>query len=81
MVFLGNYDEDVRGPATQNDCLKTGRTRVAEVVGLFGVAIALVYVGHRFGKEPPRPIRSELPDLPKGERGFHGRGRHRERTH
>lgn len=79
MVFLGEYDPDVRGPATQNDCLRTGRTKVAEQIGLVVLAGVLVVGGRRFGKEPPRPIRAELPELPQGERGFHGRGRHRGR--
>lgn len=74
MVFAGQFD-DVRGAATQNDCLKVGRTRVLELVGLAMIAGSMVYVGVRWGKEPPAPIRSELPDLPKGEAGVHGRRR------
>ncbi|MDX1449427.1 MAG: hypothetical protein R3246_10255 [Acidimicrobiia bacterium] len=73
MVFAGEFDEDVPGPSTQDECLKYGRTRVAEVLGLFAVAGVLIYVGSRYGKEPPRPIRTELPDLPRGEPGVEGR--------
>ena len=73
MVFGGQFDADVPGASTQSECLKYGRTRVAEVVGLLAVAGALVFVGRRYGKEPPRPIRTELPDLPKGEGAVEGR--------
>lgn len=73
MVFAGHYSDDIRGPATQADCLRSGRTQVAEVFGLVFVAAILIYVGFRFGKEPPRPIREELPDLPGGEKEVHGR--------
>jgi hypothetical protein len=73
MVFAGRYSDDIRGPATQADCLRSGRTQVAEVFGLLVVVGVLIYIGVRFGREPPRPIRQELPDLPKGERGVQGR--------
>lgn len=73
MVFAGRFDADVPGASTQAECLKFGRTRVAEVGGFLAAASVLMYVGRRYGKEPPRPIRSELPDLPKGERGVEGR--------
>lgn len=73
MVFAGEFDADVPGASTQAVCLKYGRTRVAEVVGLLAAAAGLVILGHRYGKEPPRPIRTELPDLPKGQRGVEGR--------
>lgn len=73
MVFAGEFDSDVPGASTQAECLKFGRTRVAEVIGMFAAAGILVFVGRRYGKEPPRPIRTELPDLPKGERGVEGR--------
>lgn len=73
MVFAREFDADVPGASTQAECLKYGRTRVAEVVGLLAAAAGLVILGHRYGKEPPRPIRTELPDLPKGERGVEGR--------
>ena len=73
MVFAGQFDPDLPGAATQGDCLRYGRTRVAEVLGLALVAGITAYVGRRYGKEPPRPIRTELPDLPKGEAGFEGR--------
>lgn len=75
MVFTGTYDEDVRGPATQADCLRSGRTKVAEVIGLFLIGGGMVYGGFRFGKEPPRPLRSELPELPGGEREVRGKSR------
>ena len=73
MVFAGRFDPDLPGAATQGDCLRYGRTRVAEVLGLGLVAAVTAYVGRRYGKEPPRPIRTELPDLPKGAAGFDGR--------
>lgn len=73
MVFAGQYDADVPGPATQSECLKFGRTRVIEVVGMWAMAGTFVFIGRRYGKEPPRPIRTELPDLPKGERAVEGR--------
>ena len=41
--------------------------------GLLLVAGVTAYVGRRYGKEPPRPIRTELPDLPKGAPGVEGR--------
>lgn len=73
MVFDGRFDPEVPGAATQADCLRYGRTRVAEVIGLMSMAAVTAYVGRRYGKEPPRPIRTELPDLPKGMAGFDGR--------
>ena len=73
MVFAGEFDPDVPGAGTQADCLRYGRTRVAEVLGLGLVAGVTFYVGRRYGKEPPRPIRTELPDLPRGEAGVEGR--------
>lgn len=73
MVFAGEYDPSVPGASTQADCLRYGRTRVAEVFGLVALAGVLGYVGKKYGKEPPRPIRTELPDLPKGSRGVEGR--------
>lgn len=73
MVFAGQFDADVPGASTQAECLKLGRTRVAEVVGLLAFAGFLVFLGRRYGKEPPRPIRTELSDLPKGERWVEGR--------
>lgn len=73
MVFAGEYSDDILGPLTQADCLRAGRTQVAEVFGLVLAAAVLVYVGRRFGRPPPRPIRSELPDLPRGERSVTGR--------
>jgi hypothetical protein len=75
MVFAGRFDPDVPGAATQADCLRYGRTRVAEVLGLGLAAAITTYVGRRYGKEPPRPIRTELPDLPKGTSGIEGRKR------
>ena len=72
MVFAGEF-VDVRGAATQNDCLKVGRTRVLELLGLAAISGLMVFVGFRYGKEPPRPIRTELPDLPKGKAGVEGR--------
>ncbi|MEX2654957.1 MAG: hypothetical protein WD532_08015 [Acidimicrobiia bacterium] len=73
MVFAGQFDPEVPGPSTQADCLRYGRTRVAEVLGLFALAGTTVYIGASYGKEPPRPIRSELPDLPKGAASVEGR--------
>lgn len=73
MVFAGEYDASVPGASTQADCLRYGRTRVAEVFGLVALAGVLGYVGKKYGKEPPRPIRTELPDLPKGDKGVSGR--------
>ena len=73
MVFAGRFDPGVPGAGTQADCLRYGRTRVAEVFGLLLVAGVTAYVGRRYGKEPPRPIRTELPDLPKGAPGVEGR--------
>lgn len=73
MVFAGRFDADVPGPSTQADCLRFGRTRVAEVFGLFALAGATSYVGVKYGKEPPRPIRTELPDLPKSAANVEGR--------
>ena len=75
MVFAGQFDPSVPGPATEAECIKYGRTRVAEVAGIGLVAVALAYIGRRYGKEPPRPIRTELPDLPKGQPGVEGRTR------
>ena len=75
MVFAGRFDESVPGAATRADCLKYGRTRVAELLGLAAMTGTLIYVGTRFGREPPRPIRSELPDLPSGKPGVDGRPR------
>ncbi len=75
MVFLGRFDPSVPGPSTQQECLRYGRTRVAEVFGLIIIAGTMVWVGFRYGKEPPRPIRTELPDLPRGERSVEGRRR------
>lgn len=72
MVFAGEF-VDVRGAATQSDCLKVGRARVLELIGLAFLSGLMAFVGVRYGKEPPRPIRTELPDLPKGEAGFDGR--------
>lgn len=77
MVFAGEFDPDVPGPSTQAACLRYGRTRVAEILGLAAFAGALVYVGTRYGKEPPRPIRTELPDLPRGAPNVEGRRRDR----
>ena len=73
MVFLGEFDADVRGPSTQADCLRVGRTRVAELAGLVALGALFLFVGVKYGKEPPRPIRTELPDLPRGEAGVEGR--------
>lgn len=73
MVFAGQFDPDVPGPSTQADCLRYGRTRVAEVLGLVVLAGVTVYVGANYGKEPPRPIRTELPDLPNRAAGVEGR--------
>lgn len=73
MVFAGQFDPSVPGASTQADCLRYGRTRVAEVFGLAALAGVLAYTGKKYGKEPPRPIRTELPDLPKGEKGVSGR--------
>lgn len=73
MVFAGRFDPSVPGAATQAECLKYGRTRVAEVVGFGLVAVSLAWVGRRYGKEPPSPIRTELPDLPRGAPGVDGR--------
>lgn len=73
IVFAGRYDPSLPGAATQAECLRFARTRVAEVGGLVVLAAGLVFVGRRYGKEPPRPIRTELPDLPKGERSVEGR--------
>jgi hypothetical protein len=75
MVFAGRFDDSVPGAATRADCLKSGRTRVAELLGLAAMTGSLVYVGTRYGKEPPRPIRSELPDLPSGRPSVDGRPR------
>lgn len=75
MVFAGQFDPSVPGAGTQADCLRYGRTRVAEVLGLGLFAGVMGYVGRRYGKEPPRPIRMELPDLPRGEAGVEGRKR------
>jgi hypothetical protein len=75
MVFLGRFDPGVPGASTQQDCLRYGRTRVLEVFGLVALAGTFAWVGVRYGKEPPRPIRSELPDLPRGEPGVEGRRR------
>jgi hypothetical protein len=75
MVFAGRFDPSVPGAATQAECVKYGRTRVAEVVGIALFAGVLAYVGRRYGKEPPRPIRTELPDLPRGAPGVEGRTR------
>ncbi len=80
MVFAGEYSDDILGPATQEDCLRAGRTHVAEVFGLVMVMAVLVYVGMRFGRPPPRPIRSELPDLPSGERSVFGRRQRQDRA-
>lgn len=73
MVFAGQFDPSVPGASTQADCLRYGRTRVAEVFGLAVLAGVLAYIGRKYGKEPPRPIRTELPDLPKGNREIEGR--------
>lgn len=73
VVFAGQYDPSVPGASTQADCLRYARTRVAEVFGLLALAGVLAFVGKKYGKEPPRPIRTELPDLPKGTRGVEGR--------
>lgn len=73
MVFAGQFDSDVPGPSTQADCLRYGRTRVAEVLGLLVLAGVTVFIGAKYGKEPPRPIRTELPDLPKGAVNVEGR--------
>lgn len=72
-VFFGEYDDSVLGPATQGDCLKTSRTRVLEVGGLLGIAAVVVFVGVRYGKQPPSPIDTELPRLPRPERSVEGR--------
>ncbi|HVR33751.1 MAG TPA: hypothetical protein VMS74_13715 [Acidimicrobiia bacterium] len=77
MVFAGEFDPDVPGPSTQAACLRYGRTRVAEILGLAAFAGALSYVGTRYGKEPPRPLRTELPDLPRGAPSVEGRRRNR----
>ncbi|MEX1005765.1 MAG: hypothetical protein WD990_02445 [Acidimicrobiia bacterium] len=73
MVFAGEFDPDIPGAATQADCLRYGRTRVVEVLGLGLITAITAYVGRRYGTEPPRPIRSELPDLPRGAGGVEGR--------
>jgi hypothetical protein len=73
MVFAGRFDPDVRGPSTQADCLRYGRARVAELGGLVSITGLLWFVGTKYGKEPPRPIRTELPDLPGGEAIVEGR--------
>ena len=73
MVFAERFDQGVPGPSTQADCLRYGRARVAELAGLVSLAGALWYIGTKYGKEPPRPIRTELPDLPSGEAIVEGR--------
>jgi hypothetical protein len=75
MVFANRFDASLPGASTQAECLRFGRTRVAEVFGLAVFAGILGYIGRRYGKEPPRPIRTELPELPKGEVGFEGKRR------
>jgi len=73
MVFFGQFDPSLPGTATRSDCLRYGHTRIAELAGLLLMAATLAWVGVRYGKEPPRPIRLELPDLPKGGAGVEGR--------
>ncbi len=76
MVFLSRFDDDVPGPATAAECLKSGRTKVAEVLGLWLLAVGAVYVGVRYGREPPVPIGEALPPLPKElPRAVEGRSR------
>ena len=72
-VFFGEYDDSVLGPATQSDCLKASRTRVLEVGGLLAIAGVLVFIGAKYGKQPPSPIDSELPRLPEPTRSVEGR--------
>ena len=64
MVFLSRFDDEVPGPATAAECLKSGRTKVAEVVGLWLLAAGVVCIGVRYGREPPVPIDEVLPPLP-----------------
>ncbi len=64
MVFAGEFDEDVPGRSTEAECLKAARTKVAEVVALWALALTAVVVGMRYGREPPAPIDRELPALP-----------------
>lgn len=75
IVFAGRFDPSVPGPSTQADCLKIARTRVAELFGLAVTVGLLVFVGIRYGKEPPRPISAELPDLPHRRPAVEGRSR------
>lgn len=72
-VFLGEYDDSILGPNTQNDCVKASRTRVLEVGGLLGIAAVVVFIGAKYGKQPPSPIDSELPRLPEPNRSVEGR--------
>lgn len=64
MVFLGTFDDEVPGPATAAECLRSGRTKVAEVLGLWLLAGLVVFIGRRYGREPPTPIDQALPPLP-----------------
>lgn len=73
MVFFGQFDPSLPGAATRADCLKYAHTRILELSGLILIAGTLAWIGIKYGKEPPRPIRSELPDLPRGAPGFEGR--------
>jgi hypothetical protein len=73
MVFAGRFDADVPGAATRAECLRYGRTRVGELAGLAIMTFAFIYAGIRYGKEPPRPLSSELPPLPKGKPNVEGR--------
>ncbi len=65
MVFAGEFDEEVPGRATEEVCLRAGRTKVAEVLGAWLAAGVAVVVGIRHGREPPAPIDEELPPLPR----------------
>lgn len=78
MLFSDEFNADVRGPATQRDCVRLARTRMVEVIGLGLIGISVGYLGYRFAPQPPRPIDHELPRLPVGvEKIVEGRKRRR----
>ena len=76
IIFLGEFNEDVRGPATGADCQRAARSRLVEGAGLLLVAVVVGWVGYKYGSESPRPIDTELPRLPDGsDRIVNGRKR------
>ena len=78
IIFFGEFNDDVRGPATGADCERVARTRLVEAAGLLALAVAVGTLGYKYGSEAPKPIDTELPRLPDGrDRIVNGRKRGR----